>query len=195
MSTEKKVARIPWLAVALIMALSIFNLLLVRQNFSLRKQLSDSGRIDASANSLKPGDIVTPITGTDLKGQSSQVQYAKDGKRQLLLFFSPSCLYCVKQGPIWRALLNGIDTSRFNVVGIVGDKEDRKEVTDHAEGLGYFSTKIPLPVVSVSSETLARYKLAATPTTLLIDDSGRVEHVWVGKWDESKTAEVSAALK
>ena len=195
MSTEKKAARIPWLAVALIIALSIFNLLLIRQNLGLRKQLSSPGAINASANSLKPGDVVTPITGTDLNGQPSQVQYGKNNKRQLLLFFSPSCLYCLKQGPIWRDLLNGIDSSRFNVVGIVGDKEDKKEVTNHAEGLGYFNTKFALPVVAVSNETLARYKLTATPTTLLIDNTGRVEHVWVGKWDESKTAEVTAVLK
>lgn len=195
MSAEKKAPRIPWLSIALIIALSILNLLLIIQNLNLRKQLSGAGAVNASANALRPGDTVTSITGTDLNGRPSQVQYGKDGKRQLLLFFSPSCLYCVKQGPIWRDVLNRIDTSRFNVVGIVGDNEDKKEVTTHAEGLGYFSTRFALPVVAVNNETLARYKLKATPTTLLIDNTGRVEHAWVGKWDESKTAEVAALLK
>lgn len=195
MSTEKKVRRIPWLAVALILALSISNLLLITQNLSLRRQLNSAGRIDASANSLKPGEIVTPITGTDLNGHPYKVQFENDGKRQLLLFFSPSCPYCVQQGPIWRDMLNWVDSSRINVVGIVGDKEEKQEVANHAEALGYFKTKIALPVVSVGDETLARYKLTATPTTLLIDGSGRVQHAWVGKWDKSKSAEVAAALK
>lgn len=195
MSAVKKVRRIPLLAVALIVALSISNLLLITQNFSLRSQLNSAGRIDASANSLKPGETVTPIAGTDLNGHPYQVQYEEDGRRQVLLFFSPSCPYCVQQGPIWRDMLNWIDSSRFNVVGIVGDREDKQEVANHAEVLGYFNTKIALPVVSVSDETLARYKLTATPTTLLIDGSGRVEHAWVGKWGESKSAEVVAALK
>jgi|SRR5687768_3632274 len=111
------------------------------------------------------------------------------------MFFSPSCLYCVAQGPIWRDVLNRIDSSRFNVVGIVGDKEDKLEVTKHADVLGYFKTKLTLPIVTVNNETLANYKLTATPTTLLIDSNGKVEHAWVGKWDETKTAEVTAALK
>ena len=101
----------------------------------------------------------------------------------------------MQQGPIWCDVLNRIDSSRFNVVGLVGNREDKKEVASHADLLGYFKTRIALPVVSVSDETLAHYKLTATPTTLLIDDNGRVEHAWVGKWDEAKIAEVAAALK
>lgn len=192
MSNEK---RIPKLALMLILALVVINVLLLVQNLSLRKQLTSAGRIEASANALKPGEIVTSITGKDLNGQPYQVEYVNGGRKQLLMFFSPSCPYCVQQGSGWRDVLNQIDSNRFNVVGIVGDREDKQEVTQHADGLGYFKTKVALPVVAVNSETLARYKLTATPTTLLIDSSGRVEHAWVGKWDEAKTAEVAAALK
>jgi peroxiredoxin len=195
MSVGKKVKQIPLFAVALILALGILNLLLIRQNFGLRKQLNVSGKIEASANFLKPGEIMTtPFTGTDLKAQPYQMNYGKDGKRHLLLFFSPSCPYCVKQGPIWANLLNLIDSNRFEVVGIVGDREDKQKVVSHAESLGYFKTRLVLPVVSVSDEVLARYKLTATPTTLLIDNSGKVEHVWVGQWDQSKINEIGSAV-
>jgi peroxiredoxin len=47
----------------------------------------------------------------------------------------------------------------------------------------------------INDGSLARYKLTATPTTLLIDDDGKVEHAWVGKWDEEQANEVAAALK
>ncbi len=195
MSNEKQPARMPKLALALILALVILNILLLTQNLSLRRQLNSAGRIDASANALNPGELVKPITGRDLNGQPYQVQYANDGRKQLLMFFSPSCPYCIAQGPIWRDVLNRIDSNRFNVVGIVGDREDKLEVAKHANVLGYFKTRIALPIVTVSNETLANYKLTATPTTLLIDSNGRVEHAWVGKWDETKTAEATAALK
>lgn len=195
MSNEKQPARMPKLALALILALVIFNILLLMQNLSLRRQLNSAARIDASANALNRGELVKPITGTDLNGQLYEVQYSNDGKKQLLMFFSPSCPYCVAQGPIWRDLLNRIDSNRINVVGIVGDRENKLEVAKHANVLGYFKTRIALPIVTVSNETLANYKLTATPTTLLIDSNGRVEHAWVGKWDETKTAEVTAALK
>jgi len=195
MLVERKVRGTPWLAVALIGALSILNLLLIRQNFSLRRQLNGAGRIEASANSLKPGETVrTPIAGTDLKGQPYQMDYQKDGERHLLLFFSPSCPFCIQQAPIWTNVLNLIDSSRFEVVGIVGDREDKQKVTSHADGLGYFKTRTVLPVVFVNDQMLARYKLVATPTTLLIDNTGKVEHAWVGKWDKSKMAEVAAAV-
>lgn len=195
MSEVKQSPRTPRLALLLIVALVIINILLLVQNLSLRRQMTSAGRIEASANALKPGELVTSITGTDLKGQPYQLEYVAGGRKQLLMFFSPSCQYCVQQAPIWREVLNQIDSNRFNVVGIVGDREDKQEVTQHADGLGYFKTKVTLPVVAVNTETLARYKLTATPTTLLIDSSGRVEHAWVGKWDEAKTAEVTAALK
>lgn len=195
MSEEKNPRQISWLAVALILALSIFNLLLLKQNLSLRSQLNSAGGIDASANALKPGEIMVPITGTDLNGQPYQVQYVKDGRKQLLMFFSPSCQFCVQQAPIWRDVLNQLDSSRFNVVGIIGDRENKDEVRRHVDELGYFKTRTALPVVAVNNETLARYKLTATPTTILIDNSGKVEHAWVGKWDQAKTTDVVAALK
>jgi hypothetical protein len=45
------------------------DLLLIRQNFGLRKQLADQGkRIEATPSSLKVGDVVTTIVGTDLVG-------------------------------------------------------------------------------------------------------------------------------
>lgn len=192
---EKKVKQIPLLAVLLLLALGILNLLLIRQNFNLRKQLNAPGKIEASANALKPGEVMSiPIAGTDLKGQPYQMNYEEDGKRHLLLFFSPSCSYCIQQGPIWANLLNVIDSNRFEVVGIVGDREDKQKVANHAAGLGYFKTRLVLPIVSVSDEVLTRYKLTATPTTLLIDNTGKVEHTWVGKWDKSKIAEVAAAV-
>ena len=194
-SVETKVKHISWLAVALILALGILNVLLLRQNLSLRKQLHTAGKIEASANSLKPGELVTtPLAGTDLKGQAYQIHYGKDAKHHLLLFFSPSCPYCIQQGPIWTNVLNLIDSNRFEVVGIVGDREDKQKVTSHADSLGYLKTRIVLPIISVSEDTLARYKLTATPTTLLIDNNGKVEHVWVGKWDRLKVDEVSSAV-
>lgn len=51
------------------------------------------------------------------------------------------------------------------------------------------------PVIFFDNESLGSYKLTATPTTLLIDEDGKVEHAWVGKWDESGVMEVAAALK
>jgi peroxiredoxin len=152
-------------------------------------------KVDALTNSLKKGEVVAPVVGADLSGQPYELKYKEDGRRHLLMFFSPDCRYCAEQAPLWRDVLNKIDSNRFNVVGVVGDREGTQAVSAHAGKLGYFSTKTPLPVMFFNEASLARYKLTATPTTLLINDHGKIEHVWVGKWDETKANEVSLALK
>ena len=55
-------------------------------------------------------------------------------------------------------------------------------------------TKMPLPLVFFDSDSLGSYKLTATPTTLLINEDGRVEHAWIGTWDETKAMEVAVDL-
>ena len=185
-----------WLSIGLILILCVVNLLLIKQNLDLRKQLAAGGRtIDLTTNFLKPGDVVAPVTATDLDGRPYLLDYKRDGRQHLLLFFSPNCPYCRQQSPLWRDLLDKVDSNRFTVIGVVSDREDKHLVSAHADGAGYFKTKTPLPLVFFDSESLGSYKLSATPTTLLINEDGRVAHAWVGKWDETSAMEVAAALK
>jgi thiol-disulfide isomerase/thioredoxin len=189
-------SRKSWLGAGLIVVLCVLNLLLIKQNLDLRRQLSAGARtVDLSTNVLQPGDVVAPVAATDLSGRPYQLDYKKDGRRRLLLFFSPNCPYCQQQSPLWRDLLNKVDRNRFIVVGVVSDREDKQLVSAHAEGAGYFKTNTPLPLVFFDSESLGDYKLTATPTTLLINEDGKVEHAWVGKWDAASATEVAAALK
>jgi peroxiredoxin len=195
--TEKKISpQKSWLSIGLILVLCVVNLLLIKQNLDLRKQLAAGGRtIDLTTNFLQPGDVVAPVTATDLDGRPYQLDYKKDGRQRLLLFFSPNCPYCREQSPLWRDLLDKVDSKRFTVIGVVNDREDKRLVSAHADRAGYFKTKTPLPLVFFDSESLGSYKLSATPTTLLINDDGTVAHAWVGKWDEASAMEVAAALK
>jgi peroxiredoxin len=195
--TEKKISpQKSWLSIGLILVLCVVNLLLIKQNLDLRKQLAAGRRtIDVTTNFLQPGDVVAPVTATDLDGRPYQLDYKKDGRQRLLLFFSPNCPYCREQSPLWRDLLDKVDSKRFTVIGVVNDREDKRLVSAHADGAGYFKTKTPLPLVFFDSESLGSYKLSATPTTLLINDDGTVAHAWVGKWDEASAMEVAAALK
>jgi peroxiredoxin len=188
-------SRVSLVTFGLILALMVVNILLVKQNLALRRQLSGAGRKAETLNALKAGETVDPLVGTDVNGQPFEVRYQKDGRRHLLLFFSPNCPYCVQQASQWREVLNKVDDRRLSVVGVVSDREDKNAVLAHAEGAGYLKTKTPLSVAFFNDASLARYKLTATPTTLLIDDDGKVEHAWVGKWNEEKASEVAAALK
>lgn len=196
MSHDELTSRKAWLTIGLILSLCIVNLLLIKQNFDLRKQLAAGARtLDLTTNVLRPGDIVSAVTAIDLDGRPYELGYKKDGRHRLLLFFSPNCPYCEQQSPLWRELLDKVDGNRFAVVGVVSDKENPQLVSAHADGAGYFKTKTPLPIVFFDDESLGTYKLTATPTTLVINHDGKVEHAWVGKWDESRASEVAAILK
>ena len=196
MNQNKSSSQKSWLSTGLILVLCVVSLLLIKQNLDLRKQLAAGGRtIDLTTNFLQPGDVVTPVTATDLEGRPYQLDYKKDGRQRLLLYFSPNCPYCRQQSPLWRDLLDKVDSNRFTVIGVVSDREDKRLVSAHADAVGYFKTKTPLPLVFFDSESLGSYKLSATPTTLLINEDGRVEHAWIGKWDETSATEVAAALK
>lgn len=192
---KKATSRVSLVAFGLILALMAVNLLLIRQNFALRRRLSEAGRRAETPDALKAGETVNPIAGTDLNGQPFEVKYQKEGRRHLILYFSPGCTYCVQQAALWREVLNKVDGGRISVVGMVSDREDRQAVMAHADEAGYLKARPPLPIVFFDDASLARYKLTATPTTLLIDGDGKVEHAWVGKWDETKTNEVAAALR
>src|SRR5205809_807512 len=100
-----------WLGVALIIALGVVNVLLFRQNLLLRKQL----RAGKSVQTFRGGEQVEPINGIDLQGQPYAINFTKSGRQHLLLFFSPSCPYCLQQAPAWRDLLDKVDTNRFDV--------------------------------------------------------------------------------
>ncbi|HEX7956832.1 MAG TPA: redoxin domain-containing protein [Pyrinomonadaceae bacterium] len=192
---KKATSRVSLAAFGLILALMAVNLLLIRQNFALRHQLSEAGRKAEAPVALKAGETVNPIAGTDLNGRPFEVKYQKEGRRHLLLYFSPCCTYCVQQASLWREALNRIDDGRVSVVGVVSDREDRQAVLAHADRAGYFKTKTPMPIAFFDDASLARYKLTATPTTLLINEEGKVEHAWVAKWDEEQVSEAAAALK
>jgi peroxiredoxin len=193
---SRRSSKSSWVAALLILGLTAVNLLLAKQNLAMRQQLRvQAEAVNPAGQSLREGEVVASIGGTDLGGRSYEVNYSKDERKHLLLYFSPTCTYCVQQAPLWRNILNKVDSSRVEVLGLVSDKLDKQAVYTHAEELGYFKTKAPLPIIFASNESLARYRLVATPTTLLVSKTGTVEHVWVGKWDEIKSTEVAAALK
>jgi thiol-disulfide isomerase/thioredoxin len=196
MTENKSSAPKSWITAALIVLLCVVNVLLIKQNLDLRKKLAGGAKIvDLTRNYLQPGDTVAEVTATSFDGQPREIDYKKDGKPRLVLFFSPTCQYCKQQMPLWRDLLDKVDSNRFEVIGVVSNREDKNAVSTYAEGAGYFKTKTPLPLVFFDSEALGSYKLTATPTTLLISNEGKVEHAWIGKWDETTATEVAYALK
>ncbi len=81
MSENKSSPQKSWVSIGLIVILCVMDLLLIKQNLDLRKQLMAGGKtIDLTRNFLQPGDVVTPVTATDLEGRPYQLEHTWIGK-------------------------------------------------------------------------------------------------------------------
>jgi peroxiredoxin len=189
----KKLATIaPW---AILFTLAAVNTLLIKQNLDLRAHAGELERkLDPASWSLQPGEEVQSFSTFDLNGKPYTVDFKKEGRNKIFLFFTPGCAFCGQQIPYWRDLLNNIDSSKFEVVGLVGERDDKQQVLKHIEEAGYLSAKNPLHVVMGSDNVLRSYKLGSTPTTLLVRADGHTEKVWVGRWDVKIASEASTLL-
>ena len=144
-----------------------------------------------SERTVKIGDEFTDFKAFDAENRPLNFGLSKNKK--VILFTSTSCPFCKKQNPYWLQMLRQIDSRRYEIVEIFNAGEERPAVSNYVNSIGH-STIPNLHVLFSESETLQKYKLNATPTTLVLNEEGFVEKVWNGLWDKSKVKEVNSYL-
>ena len=106
----------------------------------------------------------------------------EDG-RTLLMVLQKGCRYCEESVSFYHQLYEqraGRAEPRFMAL-VPGERaETERYLSDHS-----------VRVDDIISASLTDVQVAATPTLLLIDRSGRVEKAWVGKLNESQEKEVT----
>jgi peroxiredoxin len=183
----KKLTLIVWVMVA---ALAVGNALLIRQNLQMRQALA---RYEPDV--LKPGDKVPAFSAAELGGEKLEVNYTGAGPKRVLLFFTPTCPFCRKQFPHWREILKQARQDRLEVIGVVDEKEDKAKLEEYLRTMDCAQgSPTPLRVALVSKDVRARYKLTATPVTVLVGNDGTVEKYWGGAWSEGETSEATSIL-
>lgn len=168
---------------ALLPVMALLNVLLIKQNLQMRKEIDRH-----KPSVLQKGDRVEPFSAPTLRNQIIGVDYTGTGATRVLVFFTPSCPYCSEQFPYWREILRKADASRFQLIGVVSESDDRTKVEGYLRSFGCES----LQTAVVPKEVGKNYKLSMTPTTLLIDNGGTVQEVWTGKWQTDDIAAASA---
>ncbi len=134
-----------------------------------------------------------PFKARGLEGSPFEVTHGGEGRRKVLLYFTPPCPFCRAQFVYWREMLGRLGAGRYEVVGLASDREDR--LRQYLETVGCSAeSQTPLRVVLIPDAVRDRYLLGSTPTTLVISGDGRVEQSLVGRWDESDSEAMSAAL-
>jgi peroxiredoxin len=175
---------IPWL---MILALAASNVLLFKQNLQMRAEL------DKFNPYLQKGDKVPGFSARGLHGESIQVSYTGAEKERVLLFLSPDCRYSREQFAYWQEILGRADRSRFEILGLVRDSEDKEKTINYIQSINLPNRPEQRLQIAVASQSvLDGYKLSATPTTLVVSSKGEVENLWVGKWDSKIAADASA---
>jgi len=159
----------------MLVLMAVCNGLLIKQNLRLRAEIERQ-----KPKILQSGDRVGAFLAPGMGGEAHTVSYNGQGPKRVFLYFSPDCPYCHDQFSFWRELIDRVDKAQFEVTGVVSEAEERARVTDYLRSFGCES----LPVVFVSNEVLRNYKLVVTPTTLVVDNGGKVEQAWSGAWDD-----------
>lgn len=171
-----------WTTLALV-ALLASNLALLALNHRLRRGLAA-----AAKPHLEAGDVVPPLRALDASGKPAHVGFGGDGRRTLVLVFSPTCGWCDLNMPSWSALLDGAGPRGVRTFAVATRQERSAE----------YAARHRLARAGVLVEAEPRdafaWRLVVTPQTILIGPDGRVERNWVGALRDEDLREIERAL-
>jgi hypothetical protein len=107
--------------------------------------------------------------------------------KNLVLVLQKGCHFCAESGPFYQRLVR--ETSgRGDVHLIAALPQDVKEAGQYLSDMG-------APIGEVRQASPSSLGAPGTPTLLLVDHTGAVSAVWVGKLSPEKEAEVLRRLE
>lgn len=136
----------------------------------------------SSPQSYKAGDTISDVKGVRFD----------TAERTLVMAITEGCHFCQESMPFYQALVSAASerrsSGRLRIVAVTTDPReaatanlrDRNVVIDD--------------VVSLDPDSVRTFRVAGTPTLLLVNRRGVVESVWVGKLDEAREREVLAKI-
>jgi hypothetical protein len=176
-----------WLWIALCTALAIANGGLLLRISTLETALIETHELLRQAMSVSPGDLLQALTGRDVQGERLEIAHGRDGRRTVLLVFSPVCAASEAMWSRWRRMVGHLDAHRFRPVAVdVTSTTSEKFIETH--GLrGYEVIAAPDPGAVKS------HRLSITPQVILVDSRGVVEMVWTGANLDARALQDQAA--
>jgi thioredoxin-related protein len=153
--------------VAVIVAVAVFLVLAARGEFSRRTSPSPH-----AADALVGTKISLP--GILFPAQNDT----------LILGISKTCHFCKDSLPWYKDLTVRLQ-GKVNVVAVL--PQAQTEAENYLRGEGLSGTQ----VISANLDKIGVY---ATPTLLLVDNTGKVKSAWVGKQDDAGQQKVLAAV-
>ncbi|MFV0389146.1 MAG: TlpA family protein disulfide reductase [Pyrinomonadaceae bacterium] len=175
----------PQILTFLLIALIIVNAGLIIQNRRLSSIIDE-----LHPTEIETGDAIKGFEANTLDGRIVNINFGKSGVQSVLLYFQPSCGFCKKQMPNWKTLIDNAEPSRFRIKLITADS-NVDSVRNYLSEYGINEQD----ALIVSSDFVKDVNLNGTPTTVVLDSEGKVEHRWIGLWKQKDMAEAEAVFK
>lgn len=161
------------------LALLAVNGLLIFQNLKLKAQLDE-----LSPKEIKAGNRLAPFIAKDLNGNRFAVNYNDGNAKRVLLYFHPTCGFCKKQMPYWRELVSKADPAKYKI-DLITTETDTDSIKKYLDTYNINSWE----TFSIKKEDADKAELSGTPITVVLDDNGKVEKVWIGMWRDKEIAD------
>lgn len=164
--------RIDVLLALVILALAVTNVILIRQNRSLKAAMPTS-----QPESLQQGTHLPSFAANTTSGERRKVDFSASEKT-VLLVFQADCPACEGIVPLWKDIKLDCDRRHFQIFGISFDNQAKANSFLKGSGLDLES------FAGLDASFKNRYGLHETPLTIVIDRAGIVEKLWVGLLDK-----------
>ena len=164
------------LAISLTLLLSVSLTL----NVALASKIREANHRAGIPENLQPGTALPALVAKDLAGKP--VKISVTGRPSLLYIFTPACSWCARNLENWKA-----------VAAHAGGSHQVVNISLATSGLDEYVKKnhVDTPVYqNVSPSIIQAYKLAATPTTIVVGPDGRVLKSWAGAYSGAVKKEI-----
>lgn len=133
-------------------------------------------------NSLSPANSAPPQVTPVGKAMPLENIDWKTNKKTLVLYLATTCRFCDESSPFYKRLVEKYsDGKNVKLIAVLPQTVD--EAKNHLKGLG-------VNINEVYSSPLRSIGVTATPTLLLVNESGVVSEMWRGKLTSDRETEV-----
>ena len=124
------------------------------------------------------------VIATNTKFALKNVEW-QASEKNLVFAVSTTCHFCTESAGFYRRLVEECKEQHVRTIAILPQPFAESEAYLKGEGV---------TVDEIRQAALPDLEISGTPTLLLLDRSGLVKHVWVGKLQAEREGDVVAAL-
>lgn len=152
----------------------------VSNNIVSQRSLNSTSQPSPKNNPEKA--VITPL------GKSMPLEDInwKENKKTLVLYVSTTCHFCNESSPFYKQLVEKYSNDK-NVKLVAVMPQSLDEAKGHLKDLG-------VNITDVYSTPLSSIGVTATPTLLLVNESGMIMETWRGKLSSDKEEQVLSKL-